>query len=293
MSDKKENKNGDGEAGHIPQYEQPVHFVNTPLPDVIELKNICQTYDRGKTWLIDGLNLLIENKPNQGQFVCILGTSGCGKSTLLRYISALQTPTCGEVLIHGKKPTKDSPISMVFQQYSSFYWYTVLHNVMLPLLLKGEKKNIAKEKAMEMIKIVGLEGHEKKYAQYPTLSGGQLQRVAIARSLISNPGILLMDEPYGALDVNTRAEMQLFLSSLWEKMQSTIVFVTHDIREAVFLGDDIYIMDANPGQIVKSFNVNLPLQRTRDTKREPNFNSLVENIEDYFHELYEMRKKSA
>ena len=131
---------------------------------------------------------------------------------------------------------------MVFQQYSSLPWMTVLENVGLALKFQGVSKDERNERAMELIRLVGLEGHEYKYAQYPTLSGGQLQRVAIARSLLASPEILLMDEPFGALDIKTRLSMQDLLTNIWHQFQSTIVFVTHDISEAVYLADDIYIM---------------------------------------------------
>ena len=136
------------------------------------------------------------------------------------------------------------------------------------------------ERAMEMIQLVGLSGHEKKYAQYPTLSGGQLQRVAIARSLLANPAILLMDEPFGALDVNTRLQMQDLLAKIWHKFQSTIIFVTHDISEAVYLGDDIYIMKSPPSKIAEHIKVDLPFNRSRETKRETKFIEAVQMVED-------------
>ena len=171
----------------------------------------------------------------------ILGTSGCGKSTVLRYIAGLQKPTAGSVLINDKEVSEDNRVAMVFQQYSSLPWLTVLDNVSLALEFKGISDKEKKAKALEMIELVGLAGHENKYAQYPTLSGGQLQRVAIARSLIANPEILLMDEPFGALDINTRLQMQDLLTGLWHKFHPTIIFVTHDISEAVYLGDDIFL----------------------------------------------------
>jgi len=252
------------------------------LPRVIELRGITQTYDGGKTFLFNKLNLLLEDKPGQGQFAVILGVSGCGKSTLLRYISGLQTPTSGEVLIDGKPKTDSMVISMVFQQYSSFPWLSVLDNVMLPLKFRGVPRGDGREQAMVMIKAVGLEGHEHKYAQSPILSGGQLQRVAIARSLISNPQIILMDEPFGALDTLTRFRMQTMLYDIWEKLESTIVFVTHDIQEAVFLGDDIYVMKSGRGtsEIARTIHVDLPLHRDRATKREAHFVQLVAEVED-------------
>ncbi len=268
-----------------------VDFVNTPLADIIELKNIRQTYDEGKTHVIDKFNFLIEDKPMQGQFVILLGASGCGKSTILRYICGLQKPTSGEVLVNGKPLTDDVRISMVFQKYSSLPWMTVLDNVALGLTYKGVAKKERYEKAMEMIELVGLTGHEKKYAKYPALSGGQLQRVAIARSLIANPNILLMDEPFGALDVNTRLKMQDMLASIWRKFNPTIIFVTHDISEAVYLGDDIYIMKANPGQIVKHVHVDLPLDRNRELKRNPKFIDMIYKIEDMMVEMEIEKKK--
>ncbi len=256
-----------------------VEFTNTSLPDIIELRNINQSYD-GKKQVIKDFNLLIEDKPNQGQFVVLLGASGCGKSTILRYIAGLQKPTLGEVLIKAKPLTSDDRIGMVFQQYSSFPWMTVLENVSLGLKYKGIDKKEATEKAMQMIKVVGLEGHEHKFAKYPTLSGGQLQRVAIARSLLVNQEILLMDEPFGALDTYTRLKMQDFLIDIWEKVHPTIILVTHDISEAVYLGDDIYIMSANPGAIVEQIKSDLPLHRTREIKRSKSFVDLVYRIED-------------
>ena len=276
---------------HTPENPQPVTFINDPnIPDLIELRNVSKSFD-GKIWVIDGLNLLIEKVQGQGRFIVILGISGCGKSTVLRMLSGLEQPTCGEVLINEKPLSDCDRTPMVFQKYSSFYWMTVLENVMEPLLVRGIKKEEAREKALEMIQRVGLHGHEKKWAASPPLSGGQLQRVAIARSLIANPGVLLMDEPFGALDAKTRLEMQLLVAELWEKIQSTIVFVTHGIDEAVFLADDIYIMDANPGQIVKTFHVDLPYHRNRETKRDPRFIALVQEIEDCIFELDRQSKE--
>jgi len=256
-----------------------VTFDNTKYPDIIELRDICQSYDGGKTFTIKGCNLLIENKPDQGQFVVLLGMSGCGKSTLLRYIAGLQEPTSGQVLIGGKPRTDNDIVSMVFQQYSSFPWLSVLKNVMLPLELKGVPAKQCREKAMEMLKLVGLAEHREKYAMYGPLSGGQLQRVAIARSLVSNPNIILMDEPFGALDGVTRYQMQILLCKIWEALKSTIIFVTHDIREAVFLGDDVYIMAPRGGKILKHFFVDLPLHRELDIMQDPVFIETVRQVD--------------
>lgn len=263
------------------------------LANIIELKNVSQTYTAGRDYIMQDVNFLVEDKPGQGQFVIILGASGCGKSTLLRYIAGLQTPSSGRVLLRDK-PVKESGIraGMVFQQYSSLPWLTVLENVELGLDFQGVEEKERKRRASEMIELVGLGGHEDKYAVYPTLSGGQLQRVAIARSLIANPEILLMDEPFGALDINTRLQMQDMLEEVWIKFQPTIVFVTHDIEEAVYLGDDIYIMAANPGRFVHHITVDLPFDRNLEVKHSAHFNELVRKVEDKMISVAEMSRKN-
>lgn len=255
-------------------------FNDSELKNIIHLKNISQSYDGGRSYIIKDLDMVIEDKPAQGEFMVILGMSGCGKSTILRYIAGLQKPTEGEVLINDEPVSEKNRVSMVFQQYSSMPWMTVLDNVALALRYKGVPEKERNEKAMEMIEMVGLAGHEQKYAQYPTLSGGQLQRVAIARSLLANPEILLMDEPFGALDVGTRLQMQDLLANIWLKFHPTVIFVTHDITEAVYLGDDIYIMKAAPSRFVEHIHVDLPFERTRELKREPHFVELVQEVED-------------
>lgn len=279
-------------------------ITNDPnIPDIVELKKVTQKY--GENIIIENLNFLAEKDPKKGVFKVILGPSGCGKSTLLRYVAGLQNPTNGEVFINEEPRNKNHHVGMVFQKYSSFPWRSVLKNVSYGLEVqntlfdrvlnlfksKENKRTILsrkeiKERAMEMIKTVGLEGHEKKYAQYPTLSGGQLQRVAIARSLLSTPDILLMDEPFGALDVPTRLQMQDMLVELWEKLHPTIILVTHDIQEAVYLADDIYIMSHAPSQIVHHVDVAsvLPYER-KGIKRDVKFMELVHKVEDLMMEI--------
>jgi NitT/TauT family transport system ATP-binding protein len=195
-------------------------------------------------------------------------------------IAGLTKPSSGDILIDEAPMEANPNIGMVFQKYSNFPWYTVLENVALGLQFKGVSKKERNERAMEMIQLVGLEGHESKFAQYPTLSGGQLQRVAIARSLVSSPNILLMDEPFGALDVKTRLQMQDLLVEIYETINPTIIFVTHDIQEAVYLSDDIYIMGTAPSQFIQHYNIALPFNRT-GIKRDPRFSRIVEGIEDF------------
>lgn len=171
---------------------------------------------------------------------------------------------------------------MVFQQYSSLPWRTVLDNVSLPLELKGIDKKERIEMSMDMIKLVGLDGHQNKYAQYGILSGGQLQRVALARNLVMKEKILLLDEPHGALDMKTKLEMDGLLVDIWNKIinqDPTFIMVTHDINEAVYLANDIYIMSSNPGKIDEWIHIDLP-ERNREIKRSKQFIEYTSYIED-------------
>lgn len=262
----------------------PVTFENTTLPDIVELKNINQVYYDPKTKkehvVIKDLNLLIEDKPGQGQFVCILGKSGCGKSHILKYLAGLQKPTSGEILIHGKPRAKDPKISMVFQKYSSYPWLSVINNIEFGLMLKGLPQKERRAQAMKMVEIVGLTGHEQKYPA--ELSGGQQQRVAIARSLLCGSEILLLDEPFGALDTKTRLSMQDFLADLWRKavIDMTVILVTHDIPEAVYLADEVWIMGANPGHISERVHIDIPIYRAKEMKRTKQFQDYVYYLED-------------
>ena len=270
---------------------RPVVFANDPnLPDVIELRNITHEYPGKRREdpprvVIRDLSLLFENMPETGDIYTIIGESGCGKSTLLRFIAGLQMPTSGEVLVQGKQRDDKVVVGMVFQQYSSLHFRTVLENVELGLKLKGVSPQERRELAMEVIKIVGLEKEVDRYCFYPKLSGGQLQRVAFARSLIANPGIILMDEPFGALDIRTRQKMQAMLCDIKRNYDITIILVTHALDEAVLLSDRIYVMSKDPAQIVKEFRINLPPERDKETKRMPEYLRLVAEIDDYMTEL--------
>ena len=248
---------------------------------------------KGKNVVFDNFNLSVKDIVGRGQFVSILGKSGCGKSTLLRYICGLQKPTSGELYLHGKKLQESDRIPMVFQQYSSFPWKTVLENVALPLILKGVPKSEAYDKAIEMIKVVGLEGQEQKFAKYPILSGGQLQRIAIARNLVASPNLLMMDEPFGALDIVTRRQMQVFLRKIFQDnngLDPTVLLVTHEIREAIFLSSDIYILDANPASVRCHIEIDLPTERKVSLKRDPKFLEYVNYVEDFLEKIDSEKK---
>jgi NitT/TauT family transport system ATP-binding protein len=268
---------------------QPNQSAGIRTNDIINLVKINQVYSEHTppNVVFKDFNLDIKDIKDEGQFITIMGKSGCGKSTLLRYISGLQVPTSGDVYIYGKKRTDKDRIPMVFQQYTSFEWKTVLQNVALPLILKGVSKSEANEKAMDMIKIVGLDGHENKWAKYPILSGGQLQRVAIARNLVVNPQILLMDEPFGALDTVTRKQIQIFLRSIFEnaKIDPTIVFVTHSESEAVFLSTDIVILDSGPASIKHQIKVDLPKHRSDSVRYSTEFTDYVNKLGSLMEDL--------
>ncbi len=198
---------------------------------------------------------------NEGEFVTILGPSGCGKSTILRVVAGLEEPTTGQVFMDGKKVIGPGPDrGMVFQSYSLYPWLTVEENIVFGLKLKGISKKERKDIAKHYLQLIGLEGFDKHYPIQ--LSGGMKQRVAIARALANDPEILLMDEPFGALDAQTRAIMQEILLKVWEESKKTILFITHDVEESIFLGDSVYVMTARPGRLKQ--NIKVPLPRPRD-----------------------------
>ena len=269
--------------------DETVSSIKYEETDVINLINIKQTYTAGKNTnvLFDNLSFSIKDIKQTGQFLSVVGRSGCGKSSILRYIAGLQKPTSGEILIYGKKKTVKDRIPMVFQQYSSFPWKTVIENVALPLLMKGVSFQEAYDKAQKMIELVDLKGHENKWARYPLLSGGQLQRIAIARNLIASPQILLMDEPFGALDIFTRNKMQELLCKIFNssEVDPTVVFVTHDISEAVLLSNVILIMDSNPGRISHTIEIDLPTIRDSSTKKDRKFIEYVSEIESIMYKM--------
>ena len=213
---------------------------------------------------------------NDGELVCLLGPSGCGKTTLLRLIAGLDQPTSGEIIANGevvKKPSGDRAV--IFQQYSLFPWLTVLQNVTFGLELSGGSREENIKAAERYLTSVGLIDFKDSYPH--ELSGGMKQRVAIIRSLLNHSPILLMDEPFSALDMQNRHRLQEQLIGVWKRFENTIVFVTHDVDEAVFLADKIILLDKNPGKIAEIIEVDLKRPRKRDSEE---FLKIQESIVD-------------
>jgi len=208
-----------------------------------------------------------------GEFLCILGPSGCGKSTLLNSVAGFVQPTAGAVKVDGKAVTQPGPDrGMVFQQYSLMPWKTVRDNVAFGPLLAGHSRSEAQSIAYTFLNMVGLSRFAKHYPS--ELSGGMQQRVGIARALANYPSVLLMDEPFGALDAQTRLMMQENLLRIWEDFGTTVMFVTHDVDEAVFLADRVVVMSAAPGRIIDDFKVDIPRPRTPEIYTDETFVAL-------------------
>lgn len=238
-------------------------------------EHIDKIYISGKksTKAIEDASIDIQDN----DFVCIVGPSGCGKSTLLRMLAGLDFPTSGNIMVNDRKVTGPGPDrGMVFQTYTLFPWMSVEDNIKFGLKLKKMPKDKQQEIADRYLKIIGLEKFAKSYPK--ELSGGMKQRVAIARALANQPEVLLMDEPFGALDPHTKSMMQLLMREIWEKEHPTVVFITHDIDEAVFLANKIYVMSARPGKIMKEVNVYLPHKRTLELKDSPEFIKVRKDI---------------
>ncbi len=257
-------------------------------PPVVEFRKVTKTYEDGFTAIRD-ITFLVEDLPAKGEFVTILGPSGCGKSTILRLIAGLrpQHPaTVGEVLVGGLPVTAPgADRGMVFQDYTLFDNRTVADNVAFGLECRGVARGERHERAREWIRKVGLDV-DRDAIKYPyQLSGGMRQRVAIARTLTLNPRIILMDEPFGALDPSTRMHMQDLLVSLWREQQATVFFVTHSIEEAVYLGDRTYLISSAPGTIMREVKVPPPDRPAREMQREKSFLEIVFSLRDTMENL--------
>lgn len=221
-------------------------------------------------------------KVHRREFLCVIGPSGCGKSTLIRMVAGLDYPTSGRMLLDGKEVHGPGPDrGMVFQGYTLFPWRTVTDNVMFGLQMQGMDRNQAESEARQWIQLVGLSRFEKAYPAQ--LSGGMKQRTAIARALAANPRILLMDEPFGALDAQTRAQMQTHLLEIWRNVDVTILFITHDLDEAILLADRILVLKANPGEVQEVIEVPVPRPRSLDQVNSPEFLAMRRRLDELIH----------
>ncbi len=247
---------------------------------VVALQNVSKIFGEGKgnqTVALNEINLEIA----RSEFVSLIGPSGCGKSTLLRLVGDLISPSVGAVTVNGKTAQQarvDQDYGIVFQAPVLYEWRSVKKNVQLPLELRGYKRSDRDARAREMLALVELSGFEGHYPWQ--LSGGMQQRASIARALAIRPALLLMDEPFGALDEMTRERMNMELHDIWQRTGTTVIFVTHSIAEAVFLSTRVIVMSARPGRITRQLAIDLPLPRSYDTREETRYFELVNEVRD-------------
>lgn len=277
----------DGNVGVGKVVEQGKPTSRSRFPNVVEFKNVTKTYNHGQSnafTAIKNVSFQVQDKPEHGEFVGVLGPSGCGKSTILKLIAGLEPQhpaTEGSVEVLGKPvvgPGADR--GMVFQDYTSFDHRTVLDNVTFGLECHGVPRKIREELGRHWIEQVGLDVKNDEYKYPHELSGGMRQRVAIARSLILKPRVILMDEPFGALDPQTRLNMQDLLVELWRKVEATVFFITHSIEEAVYLGDRVYVLSSSPGTLVRELEVEPPDRPAAEMQREQRFQDTVYYVRD-------------
>ena len=246
---------------HTPEVAERLREIRE-RPVVMGIDGLGRVFDssEGPVTALQGVHFDVRRR----EFISVIGPSGCGKSTLIRIVAGLETPSSGSICIDGMPvdgPGADR--GMVFQGYTLFPWLSVKKNVMFGLKMKGVSKAIAERKALEWLDLVGLADFANHYPAQ--LSGGMKQRVAIARALANEPRILLMDEPFGALDAQTRASMQAHLLRIWESVDVTILFITHDLDEAIYLSDRVVVLGANPGRILEIIEV--PVARSRNPEQ--------------------------
>jgi NitT/TauT family transport system ATP-binding protein len=270
----------------LPSYKQPPPEVRERFeriaarPTVMQVKNLSRVF-HGRTGDVTALHD-INFEVRRREFICVIGQSGCGKSTLIRILAGLDDPTSGQVLLDDTQVTGPGPDrGMVFQGYTLFPWLSVKRNVMFGMLSKGISTMKADADARMWIEMVGLTPFIDAYPHQ--LSGGMKQRVAIARALANQPRILLMDEPFGALDAQTRCSMQTYLKQIWQNVDVTILFITHDLEEAVYLADRIIVLGARPGQIKEIINVPLSQPRTNEVFLDPYFIATKARLEELIH----------
>jgi NitT/TauT family transport system ATP-binding protein len=249
-------------------------------PVALEVVGLTKKFEssRGVITALDDVSFSVHKR----ELMCVIGPSGCGKSTLVRILAGLETPTAGEVRVNGSPVSGPGPDrGMVFQGYTLFPWQTVKQNVMFGPRMAGKSAYSAESEAREWIALVGLSKFENAYPHQ--LSGGMKQRVAIARALANQPRVLFMDEPFGALDAQTRCKMQAHLLDIWKNVDITIVFITHDLDEAVFLSDRILVLDANPGRIREVVEVPVPRPRSEAQLFDPTFMATRKHIDHMMH----------
>ena len=247
---------------------------------ILEVKDLGKTFDstEGQTVALRNINF----KTHRREFVCVIGPSGCGKSTLIRILAGLESHTTGEVLLDGKPVDGPGPDrGMVFQGYTLFPWLNVKRNVMFGPEMNGHGKLDAEREALHWIDLVGLSRFVNAYPHQ--LSGGMKQRVAIARALANQPRILLMDEPFGALDAQTRAKMQAHLLDIWKNIDITVLFITHDLDEAIFLADRILVLKAHPGEVQELIEVPVPRPRHAGQITTAEFLATKARLEELIH----------
>jgi len=252
----------------------------TAADAVVSARNVSKTFAKGGVVALEEIDLEV----GRGEFVSLIGPSGCGKSTLLRVVGDLVQPSGGDILVNGKTANRarlDRDYGIVFQAAVLYDWRTVAKNIALPLELLGWSRARRAERVREMVELVELQGFEKHYPWQ--LSGGMQQRVSIARALSFSPALLLMDEPFGALDEMTRERLNLELLRIWAEIGSTVIFVTHSISEAVFLSTRVMVMSARPGRITAVVPIDLPQPRTFETREEPRFFELVTEVRERLH----------
>jgi NitT/TauT family transport system ATP-binding protein len=246
-------------------------------PAVVRIESVTKTFAQGNVTALQDIDLELAPR----EFVSLIGPSGCGKSTLLRVIGDLTEPTSGSITVNGKsarQARKDGDYGIVFQDAVLFDWRTVAKNIVLPLEMLGWDRARRKHRVAEMLDLVELGGFADHHPWQ--LSGGMQQRVAIARALAFEPALLLMDEPFGALDEMTRERLNLELLSLWEQTGNTVVFVTHSISEAVFLSSRVVVMSPRPGRIAGTVDIDLPYPRTVETREAPRYFELVTEVRE-------------
>ena len=241
---------------------------------VVALQDVWKTFEGART--VEALQA-VSVTVARNEFTAILGPSGCGKSTLLNMVAGFDAPSRGAVLFDGEPVRAPDPRrAVVFQEPALFPWYTVLDNITFGLRTRGLSPASYRTRVETIIEQVGLQGFESHYPA--ELSGGMKQRVGIARVLVMEPDVLLMDEPFGSLDAQTRSVMQELLLSVWERHQQTVLFVTHDIEEALLLADSVFVMTARPGRIKKRIAVELPRPRSLEVTTSPFFNDLKREV---------------